>query len=198
MEQNHSHWWHVREMQLSVTSSTVNLLLDLHLVWSCSFIQLLQAYLPIPTVATNSRCTLGCKYSRHLRCLQPLIKFPALGNERCYVSSKAAALTQHTVQRERPCFFTFFKGQQGNAPETPSSNTSSLTKVQELCLGSCLITRATRTRVCSTTTNSEYECLLLAALVFSFARKSVTLCWWDLQCMEEQLLVQLITNNVAT
>ena len=198
MEQNHSHRWHVRELQLNVTSSTANLFLDLHLVSSLSFIQLLQVHLPIPTVTTNFRCTPGCKYSSHLRCLQPLIKFPALGNERCYLSSKAAALTQHTVERERPCFFTFFKGQQGNAPETPSSNTSSLTKVQELYLGSCLITRATRTRVCSTTTNSKYGCLLLAALVFSVARKSVLLRWWDPQRMEEQLLVKLITNNAAT
>lgn len=155
-------------------------------------------HLPVSTVATNTPCTPGCKYSRHLRCLQPLIKFLAVGNERFYLSSKAAALTQHTVERERPCCFAFFKGQHGNAPETPSSNTSSLTKVREPYLGSCLITRAPRTRVCSTTTNSKHRCLLLAALLFSFARKSVLLRWWDLQRMEERLLVKLITNNVAT
>lgn len=46
MEENHSHRWHARELPLSVTSSTVNLLLDLHLVWSPSFIQLLYAAPP--------------------------------------------------------------------------------------------------------------------------------------------------------
>lgn len=153
-------------------------------------------HLPVPTVTTNSCCKPGCKHSHRLRCLQPLIKFPALGNERCYLSSKAAALTQHRVER-RACFFTFLKGQPGNAPEALSSNTSSLTKTRELYLGSCQITRATRTRVSSVPTNLPHGCLAFAALVFSSAQRSVLLRWWDPRRREERLLVKLITNNAA-
>lgn len=108
------------------------------------------------------------------------------------------------LRKQQPWLSIWWRGRDGArslsskvskvTPRKPCSNTSFLTKVQELYLCSCLNTRATRTRLLN---NNQLETRMSfissTFVLYGLFRKIVLLRGWKPKTMEERLLGKQIT-----